>query len=414
MEPAPDLHQNVVALPDVDSDPNNTKSPFRHVFRHRGRKYTIFKRSETKDAPYYIHVQHLKYRHKKVLETNIQRIAIERAKKFIDSVVSQSWDEVRQSRNSVKASNLQEVFDLYDKLAVIDPRSIRTNKSCMMLIVAATLGEPTKPRQVLLSSLTPDMLRKYQMAVVNRYVAKVRESGTDPDLEGQEREARERALRTSMSTIHQARSLFTKRHDLVTQYSDAGLIIPPNIDEFMTCKLLGKRVKSDYLVPPDTVVKSAFKEIEKLRDSDPHAYIAFWFAVGAGLRRREIQRLQWEHIIERDGFLWVSGGIGKDGERIEVPIQTKAVEKILPLRKTSGRVLGDEVGLEWANRLNTWMRHLGWQTEKKLHELRAYVGSLIYRQNPVMAMKFMRHKSIAITERFYCRYGTNMQPVDVL
>lgn len=30
------------------------------------------------------------------------------------------------------------------------------------------------------------------------------------------------------------------------------------------------------------------------------------------------------------------------------------------------------------------------------------------------AMKFMRHKSIAITEKFYCRYGQDQAPIDVL
>jgi len=56
---------------------------------------------------------------------------------------------------------------------------------------------------------------------------------------------------------------------------------------------------------------------------------------------------------------------------------------------------------------------IGWKTEKKLHELRAYVGSLIYLKDPVAAMKFMRHASIRITEQSYARYGKVKTP-DVL
>jgi hypothetical protein len=32
----------------------------------------------------------------------------------------------------------------------------------------------------------------------------------------------------------------------------------------------------------------------------------------------------------------------------------------------------------------------------------------------VAAMRFMRHKSIRVTETFYVRYGKTAQPVDVL
>jgi integrase len=126
-----------------------------------------------------------------------------------------------------------------------------------------------------------------------------------------------------------------------------------------------------------------------------------------------IQRLRWEHLIERDGAVWVSGGIGKDGEKIEVPMQSRAVTAIASLRQVKGFVI-KERGLEWAKRINWWMKGLGWQTEKKLHELRAYVGSMIYQVSPVQAMRFMRHKSIRVTEQFYCRYGKNQKPVYVL
>ncbi len=54
---------------------------------------------------------------------------------------------------------------------------------------------------------------------------------------------------------------------------------------------------------------------------------------------------------------------------------------------------------------NKWLGAQGWKTEKKMHELRAYVGSLIYQLSPHAAKAFMRHKSIRTTELFYCHYG---------
>ena len=76
--------------------------------------------------------------------------------------------------------------------------------------------------------------------------------------------------------------------------------------------------------------------------------------------------------------------------------------------------MGAEMGVEWARRLNLWLRRAGWRSEKKMHELRAYIGSMLYQANPLFAMKFMRHSSIRITEQFYCRYGKPLQPIDVL
>jgi integrase len=96
-----------------------------------------------------------------------------------------------------------------------------------------------------------------------------------------------------------------------------------------------------------------------------------------------------------------------------VPVQEKAVTALSAVRKKDGRCLSD-TSLEWARRLNGWMRGLGWNTQKKMHELRAYVGSLIYRKDPMAAMKFLRHKTIRQTEQAYVRYGSSAEPPQVL
>jgi hypothetical protein len=65
-------------------------------------------------------------------------------------------------------------------------------------------------------------------------------------------------------------------------------------------------------------------------------------------------------------------------------------------------------------RVGFWLDKQGWKTEKKMHELRAYIGSLIYQVDHMAAMKFMRHKSIKVTEKFYVRYGGKAIPTNVL
>ncbi len=85
----------------------------------------------------------------------------------------------------------------------------------------------------------------------------------------------------------------------------------------------------------------------------------------------------------RDGRPWFSGSIGKDGLKIEVPMQERAWNALRGFKEDSGPVLGAGATLEYARRVGTWMKLQGWGTEKKLHELWAYVGSKIYMQDPV-------------------------------
>jgi integrase len=184
----------------------------------------------------------------------------------------------------------------------------------------------------------------------------------------------------------------------------------------MTCKLRGKVRHREFLPPADKIIKKTFQKIEGLLETDPKTYIAFWLACGCGLRRKEIFRARWDYFIKRDGNPWFSGSVGKNGQVIEVPVQAKAWAKLRPFHKAAkgkGRCLGEDATMEFVRDINRWMYQMGWRTEKKIHELRAYIGSLIYLKDPVAAMKFMRHHSIKVTEQFYARYGKVRTP-DVL
>lgn len=404
MEPDPSLEQEQTGV-----------NRWRYHFVYRGRHYTLFKVKDSKDANYYIHVQRLKQRYKHSLETNARTVAIDRSKVFIDAVIGEKWEVVEKLKTRRSIPSLKQVIDVYYQISGLPYRTTHNNVLSMLKILERVDGVRPDPATVPLTRIDRILAHKYQDIVLRDYVSKALAEG------GLEREARERAFRSSGSVIKQARSLFTRKgsQDVVMRYEEHNIYVPETVSSFMTTKLRGKSVKEEYLAPPESVIQQAFNEIEKARENDANVYLAFWCAVGGGLRRSEIQRLEWSHFIERKlsandpPMVWISGGIGKDGQRIEVPVQSKAWERLQPFRKTTGYVLSER-GVEWAKRLNFWMKIQGWKTEKKLHELRAYVGSLIYQRSPMAAMKFMRHKSISITERFYCRYGPTTKPVDVL
>jgi integrase len=376
-------------------------------FKHGGRSYKLFKRKKTRDGNYFIKFEYRGKQYFKGLETNAAPAAIARAKTYLDAIRNEKWQDAERMKARSNFATFSEIEPLYRKFALIGSRTIENNLWAMGKLLNTALGI-TDWKTVSLAALTPMLVAKFQTAMVEAYCI---EMGKD---EEQQRQARELALRSSKSIINQARSLFNKDKSLLAQYVHAGLRVPDCIKEFMGCKVLGKIAKGEYLAPPDHVVEKAFTEIGKLKECDRNAYIAFWLAAGAGLRRSEIQRCRWEFWIERDGMVWISGGLGKDGKRIEVPMQQRAVEALSSLRKPEGRVMSEEMGKEFAKRLNYWMKQQGWNTAKKMHELRAYVGSLIYRVNPQAAMKFMRHKSIRITEQFYVRYGHESSVPNVL
>lgn len=394
---------------------NNAPSLLKWSYRftHRGRKYTLFKRVDSKESPYYLHVTRKGKRHKQSFETNVREVALDRARVVIDSIMDAKWDIVTSVKAHSTVSTLADVLLIYERIAGIEPRTIKNNILEINKILKCVTGVEIDPAQTSLSLIDLNLALKFQDMRAKEYC----EAADKDDVS--QREARERAYRSSRSSINQARSIFSTRpeHDLMARYREGGLNIPPCVQEFMTCRLRGRSVKADYHQPSDEVIKKAFTRIEELKDNDENAYIGFWLSVGAGLRRKEVQNCKWEYFIQRNGVPWLSGGMGKDGRKIDVPVQAKAMWKLRPFlnKYKVGRVTKGEEGLTWVRRLNTWLMHNGWKdTEKKMHELRAYVGSLIYEKNPHAAMKFMRHKTFKMTEQYYCRYGSGSKPVDVL
>lgn len=317
-------------------------------------------------------------------------------------------EAVPENKGFSQPTSLSTIVDLYRQHSSLGRRTVKNNILSMLKIFERVRGHRVDTAKISLSEISARLVVEFQAAAVIAYQA-----GAPPD-DPSQREAKERALRSSKSTVNQARCLFTRRGDtdMIDLYAQFGIAVPKSVQEFMTCRVRGRSTKTDYHIPGDTVIRSAFEEIELMK-KDRHVYLAFWLAVGAGLRRKEIFYCRWEHCIEVDGCPWVVGGIGKDGRQITVPIQMRAWEAMKPFRKQSGYVI-EQRSDRWARRLSRWMRTLGWSTKKTIHELRAYCGSLLYAKNPVAAMYFLRHKSIAVTEKYYVRYSKAVERIEVL
>jgi integrase len=389
-------------------------------FTHHGRTYLLYKRQEDRMAPYYCRIQFEGKRHQYGTGTNHQAQAEERAKLWIDRVQGGRWEHVEKMKAKKSTALFGQVSELYRPadgtmgLAGIKDASARNNVWAFGKVfkVGLNIDDPAKVR---LEVVNEALVSKFQRNMEIQYCA---DAGKSPQVQAI---AREQSLRSSRSLIRQARSLFNQ--SVMKQYREQGLKIPACVDGFMKAKLRGEDKKREYLQPPDEVVQGAMVNIEKMREPDPEVYRAFWLALGCGLRRGEIFRARWEHFAVRNGQLYYDGdlselpeekNIGKDGEPVRVPVQAKGWAKLLPFKQAKGRVLGENATMEFARRINWWMKGQGWNTEKKLHELRAYIGSLLYREDPKMACLFMRHKDVETTKEFYVRYGAEGKVTDVL
>ena len=409
-EVSPDQNESVQAP--VDSAKTESTK-----FKYDGRSYKLTKRKgreHERDAPYQVIFKFGGKVRFHSTRTNIIAVAKKRAIAYIATIKAGKWEDAAQMQSKspkpTKVPTFGEIAEVYQPhdgtpgIAGTTEDTARNNVWAMGKILKTVLGVQD-PETVPLSKFDKMLAVKFQDEMARESCER-----SDKDEETQ-RFVRDRALNSSKSVILQARSLFNTKSELPAKYAERGLPIPACVQEFMTAKLRGKdKQQHEYLPPPDAVIQRTFKEIEKLKDVVPQTYIAFWLACGCGLRRKEIFRARWEYFILRDGQPWFSGGIGKNGQTIEVPVQKRAWENLKPLRQEEGPCLGVDATMEYARHINGWLTAQGWRTEKKLHELRAYVGSLIYIKDPVAAMKFMRHSSIKITEKFYARYGKVKTP----
>jgi len=151
-------------------------------------------------------------------------------------------------------------------------------------------------------------------------------------------------------------------------------------------------------------------------------YKMFICAIGAGLRREEIGRVDHDHFIEEKDGLYIEGGIGKGGKPISVRFQEHWAAKMRPLIQPGCGLFIDGVDSDayrysrTVTYLQEWIvetaKPLKWTADKFLHELRAYTGSKIYKEDPMAACEFMRHGDVRVTKKFYFRYGRRT-PVDV-
>ena len=248
--------------------------------------------------------------------------------------------------------------------------------------------------------LTPEAIQAWRIRYVKR-------AGESP--------AKQRSARISCnSAIRQARALFSRK---VMKFI-GGVTVPDPLPfagaEFYPRESMKYQSKLD----PAILLRVAKK---LLAESDPEAFKALLLALGAGLRRGEIDRLLWRQIDFDAGLIHIeatdAGGLKTEDSAGDVPIDLTMVSLLRGFRaKASGQfVIEEGTGLTaskpWGQRyrcedvffrLNHWLRQHGVDTRKPIHTLRKEAGSIIATKAGIhAASQFLRHADIQVTSMHY-------------
>ena len=367
-----------------------------------------------------VYVQHRGRRHKWSLETPNREAAAAKAKDIFLSLQAKGWEATIQKYRPKMAEKKRNVtvgefIEAVKATTDLEPKSLEDYCRALRTIVAGAFGlEGGKEKfdyhkgghkhwlaginAVQLSALTPARIQEWKRA----FLAK---AGRSPV-------AQRRAKVSVNSFIRRARSLFSPdvlqhlRIELPDPLPFAGISFEP-------------RQSLKYQSSFD-IVDLIKKARTALAEPEPEQFKIFLLAVMVGLRRREIDLLEWAsfrwdaRIIRIEPTKWFHpktedsiGDIPIDPELIEIfrgyRARTKGEFVIESTREPNPEVTYNHYRCDDAFRaLAKWLRGHGVKGNKPLHTLRKEYGSLVNAKYGIhAASRALRHAGIQITNEYY-------------
>jgi len=260
-----------------------------------------------------------------------------------------------------------------------------------------------------LDIITLDALQKWRLAYIKKAKTPLEE----------------KSRKTSCNTIiRQASSLFSGK---VTYFlKDLQLPTPRPFEIPVELKnanrgnhpLYFPRQNSRYHSKIDarSIVHAAHTE---LSSSKPNVFLAFLLAIGAGLRRGEIDTLVWDQVDCHRGVIQVEAtddaSLKTSDSQAEVEIDEQTSLALQGFRaKASGKFVVESEGKKGkksrrsyrANKtfseLIGWLRNKGVKAQKPIQELRKEIGALATQEHGIyVASRFLRHSNVSTTNAHY-------------
>jgi integrase len=365
-------------------------------------------------------IMHAGERRRVTLGTNSKQEAAAKAAAIFKAVRSKGWDTGlaetlpghAERRQAGTAPTVGEFITAALAAADASPRSLRNYAVCMRKIVGDAFNIKGDARRydyrhggrsayvekidaIKLDKLTPALVQ----AALNARIAAARGNPL----------AEQRSRMTAASTLRQAKALFSP---------DVKVPFAPLPNPFLGVKIkVGTPRKYASTIDAAALLRAGRDE---LAESDPEAYKALLLALGAGLRKSEIDNLQWQQIDSAAGIIRIQttatfhaktdsseGDVFVDPGLIAAldAYRSKAtslyvLESPLPAKPES-RVAYYRAAASF-NRLQPWLRKHGVLARKPLHELRKEFGSVVASAGGIhVASRQLRHASISTTAAFY-------------
>jgi integrase len=384
-----------------------------HQFTFEGKGRTIFTRSDKPCAPWYLKLRKDGKREWINLGTHVQSYAEQKAKDVLrerrngDQKKARDFFRVRQPQGLVTLRQVVEAFEKYP--GGPNARTRYDYVWSLQKMVEMVHGKAKEWDSHPVEILKEDFVYNYRQAVLQE----IEEEEAD-DLEAQ------RTMRSGNSIIRQARAMFNP--GALEYYRLTAKLELPDLSAFRTSPGFKGATKKEWNCPSDALIQQTLQELEQTRDSHPDRYKVCWLALGFGLRKGEIAaaRTDWVMTIEGRVNLELRSVVRKDGSESPVtkngqaapriPVANGAWERLARLKKQpQGHFI--EGGKQYRTddvfrETNAWLRGLGWQTQKGIHELRAYAGCQVINRNGLLAAsQWLRHGEIATTQKFYGRYA---------
>jgi len=250
-----------------------------------------------------------------------------------------------------------------------------------------------------LEFITPDKVTRWQV----RYV----QAAGNPK--------KQQAARVTVgSIITNSKALFSQKK--ILRHLRLNLPAPLPFDGVEKPKQPRARYKST--VNAGAVARDAYAE---LKDKHPEQFKVFLLALGAGLRRGEVDSLMWKQFNFRNRTLTVEaneyGGTKSEGSEETIDLSQDVADYFQGQmgKSKSPFVVSSKVdpanhSPHWRHyradghfkALIAWLRSKGVKDQKPLHTLRKEFGSLINQQFGIFAASSaLRHSGISITRDYY-------------
>lgn len=370
----------------------------------------------------YVQIQHRGRREKIGLGTNDKAVASRRAARFYATMREEGWDAAKKQLSpdyDSTPTNLITIGNLIQTvrpLAAVRPRTFEIYAYSLRKIAREAIGSKDtsankynpksldwrKNSDLLpLSKLTPNIITAWKQKILA-------EADQDPI-------AQQRARRNINSFARSARALFGRK--ILKKLTDLGVVLQTPLPfagfEFEpqgNTKYVSK-------INAQELLRKAQGELAK---TDPEAWKIILLALGAGLRRAEIDGLCWNQVnfdrceirvanhaffqsktVDSEGEIFVDPGLIKELKRFCTSPEPKpVVGGDIPFREATGAQ--HYRCQEIFERVTTWLRAQGVEGDRPLHTLRKEFGSIICAAADIhTASRQLRHSNLATTAAFY-------------